>query len=445
MVYLLSIEECYHEIMMPSFHFKKVDPKVLQHTREKRGFITAPLDYQNPDGEKIEIFYRLIPAYGSDVNDRSKPIVVVFNGGPGMPSHVYRPLDFDYENLESEKNGNFDRFKFMLKTHRVLLADQRGTDGQSAPLDLDAENLDGHAIAKYFSSDAQAKDYASVIEAVIPKGENFLIIAQSYGGMVGMQYLSLTEARKPKGILFTCSALPYEDIKLASTNRRQEQLNLNRKLKKFDQAIGEKTDAVRAYLETNGLNPNFINALYMWLGKSEAGTWEQKLIDHLDKILKMEKPALETEFKDSVGVGNVLNYILSSANFTPGETDRSLAEFTSQKIPFEPWMLDENWTLLQIGKGNPHTERVISEMDKKPPRPTSFLKIDKLKTEIAKHQLLFVSADNDAFVPAESFIRSYQKFQVARHTHTAHLPGGHHAIFLEEGHRKIIEWSKTIS
>jgi pimeloyl-ACP methyl ester carboxylesterase len=430
--------------MTSNFQFKNIDRSVLNHPLEKRGFVTVPLDYSAPESEKIEIFYRLLPAYGSKIDDAAKPIIVVFNGGPGVPSSVYRRLNFDYAHPESEQNG-FDRFKFILTTHRVLIADQRGTDGFSAPIDLEAKNLDGHAIAQYFSSDAQAKDYLAVINTVIPGTEKFLIIAQSYGGMVGMQYLSLEDARIPECILFTCSALPYEDTKRASLNRRQEQYDLNLTLKKAIPEAEEKLNLVRKHLAAIGLDPNHVNGLYTGLGKSEAGIWEKAFVDQLDEILTFDKAALEKEFKDSVGVGNVLNYILSSANFTPGETDRSLATFTSKEIPFAPWMVDENWTLLQIGKGFPSTERVIAEMDQNPPFPTTFLKVDSLKKCISRHQLLFVSADNDAFVPAESFKKSYEKFQVPGHTHTAHLPGGHHAIFLEEGHREILKWNEKLS
>jgi pimeloyl-ACP methyl ester carboxylesterase len=424
--------------MTSNFQFKNIDRSVLNHPLEKRGFVAVPLDYNAPDGEKIDIFYRLLTAYGSKIDDAAKPIIVVFNGGPGVPSSVYRRLNFDYANPESDKNG-FDRFKFILKTHRVLIADQRGTDGLSAPIDLEAKHLDGHAIARYFSSDSQAKDYLAVIEAVIPKSEKFLIIAQSYGGMVGMQYLSLENARIPECILFTCSALPYEDTKRASLNRRQEQYNLNLALKKAIPEAEGKLNRVREHLTQNGLDSNHVNGLYTWLGKSEAGVWEKAFVDQLDRILTFDKAALEKEFTDSVGVGNVLNYILSSANFTLGETDRSLANFTSKEIPFAPWMVDENWTLLQIGKGFPATERVIAEMDQNPPKPTHFLKVDALKECISRHQLLFVSADNDAFVPAESFKKSYEKFKVPGHVQTAHLPGGHHAIFLEAGHREILQ------
>jgi pimeloyl-ACP methyl ester carboxylesterase len=425
--------------MSNSFQFKPVDGRIIQHSVEKRGFVSVPLDYANPNGEQINIFYRLIPAYGTSNNDASKPIIVVINGGPGIPSSVYRSLDFDYANPESPNNGPFDRFKFILQTHRVLIADQRGTDGASAPLDITAFNLDGHAVAKYFSSDFQARDYLAVIEKVIPKNEKFLIISQSYGGMVGMQYLSLENARIPQALLFTCSALPYDDVMGAMMARRQEQLHLNHQLKKAYPDIDQKLNRVRDRLEKFGLDRNHVNGLYNYLGKSEAGIWEKVFQNRLDELLVLDKTGLEKEFKESVGLGNVLNYILSSANFTPGHTDRSLAEITSVKIPFEPWMVDENWTLLQIGKGNVTTERVIAEMDKTPPAPTPFLTPEGLRNAISRHQLIFVSADNDAYVPAESFKRSYEKFKVSGHTQEAHLPGGHHAIFLEEGHRSILK------
>lgn len=92
-----------------------------------------PLDYSQGCSPNINIFYRMIPAYGSQINDKSKPIIVVMNGGPGAPSSVYRSLNFDY----SKPNPNiFDRFKYLLINYRILLVDQRGTDGLSLPIDF---------------------------------------------------------------------------------------------------------------------------------------------------------------------------------------------------------------------------------------------------------------------------------------------------------------------
>lgn len=108
--------------------FKSIDPNVLHHSVERRGFHSVPLDYQNPSGPTINLFYRLIPAIGGLPDDRSKPVVVVINGGPGIPASFYRPLDYDYA-TNSMPHGGLDRFKFLAQSFRVLIVDQRGTDG----------------------------------------------------------------------------------------------------------------------------------------------------------------------------------------------------------------------------------------------------------------------------------------------------------------------------
>ena len=79
----------------------------------------------------------------------------------------------------------------------------------SAPLDLDDPDLDADLVARLFSSDVLAQDYLAAIEAAIPAGEPFHIIGRSYGGMPGMQYLALPNARVPNGIVFSSSALPF--------------------------------------------------------------------------------------------------------------------------------------------------------------------------------------------------------------------------------------------
>ena len=430
--------------MLEQFKFKPVDPNVTKHHLEQRGFVTVPFDYEKPDGEKISIFYRLIPAFGSTPDDRSKPIIVVINGGPGISSSAYRALDFDYNDAEAPQNGPLNRFKYFLKTHRVLIADQRGTDGQSAPLDMDDRNLNPDLISKYFSSNHQAKDYLAVIEEVIPKDEEFLMIAQSYGGMVGMQYLTLSQMRKPKGIIFSCSALPYENMQEAMESRRKEQLKLNLELKAACPEIADRVQLVRSYLEKHSIDPNLVNGLYGMLGKNIKGVWEKELVLHLDKLLKMDKAELEKEFKSHHGTGNFLNYILSSCNFTPGHTDRTIGRELLKKIPFEPWMIDENLIMIQIGVGVDYQEKIADRMDAKPPLPTPFASVEEIRKSIAVNQLLFTPAENDAFVPAENYLNEIEKFMVKGHTQVKHLPGGHHAIFLEKGYEALLEWSKNL-
>ncbi len=431
----------------PALPFKTVDPKVVEHSVERRGFVDAPLDHVVPYGPTIPVFYRLIPAYGSRHDDPSHPIIVVINGGPGIPSSAYRPLDFDYENHASPKNGALDRFKHLLHSYRVLLVDQRGTDGQSAPLDMSNPAIDADIIARDFSSDSQARDYLAVIEKVIPKGEPFFMIAQSYGGMVGMQYLGLTRAgaRKPKGIVFSCSALPYEDVLASSLARRCEQLKLNRELREAFPDIEKRLTAVRAHLQLLDLNPDQINGLFSFLGKGVKGVWEKDFVAHLEKLLTQSRAEIEKSNKDNFGEVNLLNYVLSSANFTPGETDRTIAALTSERVPYELWMIDENWVTMQAGGGIVWREAFVTAMDRKPPPPTPFASVEDLRAAIALNSVLFTPADNDAFVPAESYVGAVAKFEVDGHTQIKRLPGGHNAIFLEEGHRAFLAWAAALA
>lgn len=427
--------------------FKKVDPKVAEHPVERRGFVDVPLDYAHPDGPKIPVFYRLIPAYGSRHDDPSHPVIVVINGGPGISCSAYRPLGFDYANPASPKNGSLDRFKYLLNSYRVLLVDQRGTDGQSAPIDMTDPAIDADAIALGFSSDSQSRDYLAVIEAVIPKSEPFFMIAQSYGGMVGMQYLSLTRAgaRKPKGLVFSASALPYEDVLAASLARRAEQLKLNKELRDAYPDIEARLGKVRAHLKSLGLDPDQVSGLFGMLGKGVKGVWEKAFVAHLDKMLGQTRAEIEKDAKDNFGEVNLLNYVLSSCNFTPGETDRTIAARTSAEIPYEPWMIDENWVTMQAGGGVAWREAFVTAMDRRPPPRTPFESVEDLRAAIALNSVLFTPADNDAFVPAESYLRSLAKFEVEGHTRIKRLPGGHNAIFLEEGHRAFREWAASLA
>lgn len=420
---------------------KPVDRKVLDHPIEQRGMVRVPLDYTHPNRNPIEVFYRLIPSYGLKPNDPSKPVLVVINGGPGIPSSFYRAIDFDYQKEVPEK---FDRFKYLLREFRILLVDQRGTDGQSVPLDMKSPDIRSHEIAKYFSSDFQARDYAKVIETVIPKNESFYMIAQSYGGMVGMQYLSLNDSRKPKGIIFSCSALPHEDFKDAMLSRRREQLKLNHHLKQVMPDIEQKILAVRKHLEIQKINPNKIHNLFTFLGKNKEGLWEKSLSEHLDKMLTQERDTILKAFHEDLDSSALLNAILSSANFTPGTTDRTLAKLSSELIPFEPWMFDENWMLMQIGMDQEWSKNLLLEMDRAPPPATPFAPVDELRKAIAQNQLLFLSADNDAFVPSDAYDRAIQKFLVPGHTEVIKAPGGHHAVFLEDGFKVVCDWTGKI-
>jgi fermentation-respiration switch protein FrsA (DUF1100 family) len=86
----------------------------------------------------------------------------------------------------------------------------------------------------------------------------------------------------------------------------------------------------------------------------------------------------------------------------------------------------------------------VQAMDDSPPPPTPFPTVEELRTKIQEQQLLFVTGENDAFVPAEAYERALKKFRVEGHTRVVHLPGGHNAIFLEKGHEAFKEWAGSL-
>ncbi len=428
----------------PPVRYKPVSRGLLPHPVERRGFVTVPLDPRDASLGTIDVFYRLIPAEGSTPDDATKPIVVVFNGGPGVPGSAYRPLDYDYENPDDPKHGGVDRFRLLRKTHRVLLADQRGTDGLSAPIDMEDPSIDARFIAKHFSSDSHARDYAAVINAVIPANQPFFIIAQSYGGMPGMQYLGLEGARLPTGIVFSSSALPYEDAHESMLARRREQLALNRQLAEAVPAIRSELEAVRQHLAAVGLNPDQVHALWSLLGKGPTGVWEHAFAAELKKVMGRNRSEIAAEFAKGFGELHLLNYILSSSNMTPGYTDRGLAAESSALVPFEPWMLDENWIMLNSLASDDWRCALLDDLDRNPPDPTPLPTLAHLRNSIANTHALFTAADNDAFVPADGYRKAIEKFSVPGHTEMRALQGGHDAIFLRDGHENFLAWSRAL-
>lgn len=419
---------------------KPVDPNVIHHDVERRGFLAVPLDYDKPEGAKIELFYRLIPAHGSTADDRTKPVVVVINGGPGIPASFYRPLDYDYK-TNSMPHGGLDRFKYLLQSFRVLIVDQRGTDGCSAPLDVDDPALDPDYIGRYFSSDSHARDYRAVIDLLIPEGDRFFVIAQSYGGMPGMQFLA-HPGRRANGVVFSSSALPFEDPVQSMLWRRREQLRLNLHLREVVPDIAERVGRVQAHYKALDLDPGLLHGLFVLLGKDVPGVWEPSVVERLDKILGQTRGQILADVEAGQEAPNLLNYILSSVNFSPGYTDRTLAILGSREIPFESWMIDENVMLMQTGQDGSWRQDLIARFDEHPGTPTPFPSLETLREAIGKNQLLFTAADNDAFVPAEGYRKVVERFSVPGHTEMRTLPGGHSAIFLEKGYEVFVEWSK---
>lgn len=139
--------------------------------------VTVPLDHANPDRGTIEVFAREL--VDPDKQDEDLPCLLFLQGGPG--GKAARPLN---------RSAWID---VALRTHRVLLLDQRGT-GRSTP--ITAAITRGRTAAQtadylsLFRADAIVAD-AEILRRSLIGDRRWDTLGQSYGGFVTLTYLSM--------------------------------------------------------------------------------------------------------------------------------------------------------------------------------------------------------------------------------------------------------------
>ena len=140
--------------------------------------LPVPLDWKEPQGATIELFLREVvdPTKRSD----DLPLLVFLQGGPGGKSP--RPT-----------KGSPSWLGEALKTHRVILPDQRGT-GRSTRIEAAtmAQFATGDAAADYlthFRADSIVDDFEHARKTLFP-GKSWESLGQSYGGFLTLTYLS---------------------------------------------------------------------------------------------------------------------------------------------------------------------------------------------------------------------------------------------------------------
>jgi pimeloyl-ACP methyl ester carboxylesterase len=147
--------------------------------------LMVPLDYAAPDRGSLTVFAREVVANANV--DKALPWLLFLQGGPGSPAP--RPVTMD------------GWLGHALKSHRVVLMDQRGTGQSSAVTAHSVDGMDPARLAarlRCLRADSIVAD-AERLRTVITGGAPWDTLGQSYGGFLTLSYLSMA----PEG-LRTC-------------------------------------------------------------------------------------------------------------------------------------------------------------------------------------------------------------------------------------------------
>ena len=147
--------------------------------------LPVPLDWSKPDGPIIQLFAREI--VDPVLRHNNLPVLCFLQGGPGGKNP--RPV-----------NGGPSWLAEALKTHRVIMIDQRGT-GRSSAVDstVMAQFDDGQAGADYlmhFRADSIVADCEHVRKNLLGETKKWETLGQSFGGFITLTYLS----KAPEGL-----------------------------------------------------------------------------------------------------------------------------------------------------------------------------------------------------------------------------------------------------
>jgi len=139
-----------------------------------------PLDYADPEKDTIEVFAREVCLRSQD-DDKKLPWMVYFQGGPGFASP--RP------------SANSGWMSEVLKSHRLLLLDQRGTGLSSliipqslTQFSTPQEQAD---YLTHFRADNIVRDAEAIRHTLLDEHTQWKGMGQSYGGFCLLSYLSL--------------------------------------------------------------------------------------------------------------------------------------------------------------------------------------------------------------------------------------------------------------
>ncbi|WP_406705804.1 alpha/beta fold hydrolase [Sodalis sp.] len=168
--------------------------------------VKVPLDWSQPqDGRTLDLFVREVVDPRKRHQSLSK--LAFLQGGPGGKGP--RP-----------QSGGPVWLAEALKTHRVILMDQRGTGRSSRVESATLASMDGQAGAAYlwhFRADSIVRD-CEFLRTALFGGDRWETLGQSYGGFLTLTYLSLA----PEGLsaCYVTGGLPGLDADADEVYRR---------------------------------------------------------------------------------------------------------------------------------------------------------------------------------------------------------------------------------
>lgn len=291
---------------------------------------SVPLDHADPGGPAITVFAREV----SDPARDDLPWAVYLQGGPGG---------------KSPRLTGPGPWAHLLKTHRILLLDQRGT-GRSSPL-IGSATFTDHL--RFFRADSIVADCEHIRRALgITQWETW---GQSYGGFITLTYLS--QAPEALRACYITGGLPgldatADDVYARTYHRVQRKIATYFRRYPADEA---KIAQIAAHLESSEvllpdgdrLTARRFRTLGMRLGMGDGMETLHWLLDEAWTGDRLSDTFLYDVMNATGFVSNPLYAVLHESIYTQGPATRWAADrLLPADLPLTgemiyPWMFDE--------------------------------------------------------------------------------------------------------
>lgn len=418
---------------------KPIDETSVKHSIEKRGFVEAPIDYNFRQGPTLKIAYRILPVtkvagikteyfHPDSEIGKTKPLLIIMNGGPGASSEHLRKPSFIYD-----PNLTGDRLSEFTKSFRVVLVDQRGTSGRSSQIDFNNSDINAQLIADYFGPKQVALDHAAVIKSINPSNEDFYIVAQSYGGLIGANYLVEMEKDskipKPRVMALTSPGIQSaEEAFQRQLERRAAQRDLALQLKLAHPEIVELIPKLRARIYSVDPSSTIADSIATLLGR--GNNWKIDFLNQVKSMVAMSDEELRKEIKADYATIDLFNHILSSMIITPGYTDRTIYTAIKDLVVLEDWMPDE---LRNYHNGRAELKwqnDFLDHMDLHPPKQSDMASLVDIQKAAAKNSVVVTGSVDDPLIPVTVTRRLAEFLKGPQVKYIEFKTGGHGAAFM---------------